>query len=511
MSIETKIDELLNNAQFEDARIELIKNKMYLDEKFYYANLGYVESYFHHFDEALMLYQKFLEIDDSDPWIYSQLGYILNIQNKPEEALKVLNKAKELGRYDAFVLGEFGFSYEQMNDFLTAVNYYEDALMENDSNPWFYTKAAVCYARLGNYDEAISYLKKAKMLGEHDGMLYFEFAYAYKNKRMWKESYENFLVIEKEFGDEMNSADYFTFSQSCFYGSDETEKALTLLQKAYDMGENHTGVHDLFSDIYEYMGDSEKCLEHTNISLQYCLKGYERDKEDMDILSHLAYLYKKIKDYDKTLSFLSEMKRLGKDDYYLNYQIGHTLSKIEDYEKSNEYLYKALEFEETIDAYSYIGFNYMELFQWEKAKEPLLKCIELGRDDLWIYSSVGKVFAQTGYDNKNMEDHKMALKYLKLAKTIEKEISWIDIKIGWVLNNMGNDKECIEVLSKVVEVFKNDGLVHVNLACSYGNLGEYEKALCHFRLANKYSGFYWDDVCQNIYEKCKKAVKDKKK
>lgn len=511
MSIETKIDELIKNNQFEEARIELIKNKMYIDEKYYYANLGYVEGYFHHFDEAFMLYQKFLEIDDEDAWVYSQLGYILNLQNKPEEALKFLNKAKELGRDDAFILGEFAFAYEMMNEFSTALNFYEDALMEDERNTWFYTKAALCYARLRNYDEAISYLKKARMLGAHDSMLYFELAYAYNNKEMWKEAYDNFLIIENEFKDELTGADYFNFAKSCFYGSDENEKALTLLQRAYEMGEDHTGIHDLFGDIYEYMGNSKKAMEHTNISLKYCLKRYENEKNDIAVISHIAYLYKKLKNYEKALSFLSELKHLGRDDYYVNYQIGHTLSFMQDYEKSNEYLYKALEIEETIDVESYLGFNYTKLQQWEKAKEPLLKCLKLGRDDIWIYTTLGNTYAKTGYYTKNNDDNELAIKYLKIAKSKENDVSWVDTLIGWVLNNMGKDEECIEVLEKAVKVMDDDGFVHVNLATSYGKLGQFEKGLYHFRLANKFGGFIWDDDSQNIYEKCKKAVKDKKK
>lgn len=111
MSKEKDIEELIASGNYEDARLELIHNQRTLDKRFYYANLGYVESFYNNFDQALMLYHKYLEMDDQDAWIYSQIGYILNIKGNFEEALKQIEKAKELGREDAFLLGEFGNSY----------------------------------------------------------------------------------------------------------------------------------------------------------------------------------------------------------------------------------------------------------------------------------------------------------------------------------------------------------------------------------------------------------------
>lgn len=509
MSMEKEIEELITSGNFEDARLQLINNQMTLDKRFYYANLGYVETFYMNYEQALMLYNKYLEIDNQDAWVYSQIGYVLNIKGSFNKALKHLEKAKELGRNDSFLLGEFGNSYMGLSEFQEALYFYEDALMLDTNNPWFLMKIGMCLARLGKYEDAISNLKKAKLFvqdGELTG-IDFELAYAYKNLNMWKESYEILKELEVKYADEFNGDDYFECARSCFYGSDNERDAIRLLDKAVSMGVNHTGVHDLYGDVYSYLNDQENAKKHFEICLDYFEKAYEKHNADEYVLDRMAGLCKKLKRYKDAYEYTLKEIKLGANSFQVYYRMGDILCELDRYEESIEYMKKALEMKEDVYAYSFIGFNYYRIDKFNEAQEALLKAEELGREDAWLIGLIGYNYSHIGYRNKDNKANQKALDYLYRAKEMKNnEITHYDVQIGWVLNNMDKDEECIEVLEGALDKFSDNGLLLVNLACSYTSLKQYEKGLKFFKLAEEVGGFGWDDTARDLYEKCEKEV-----
>ena len=306
-------------------------------------------------------YEKALEVlrvvedrEKDNPSINSEFGYCLVELKQFDEAAKYFLKAKNQGREDAWIYAQLGWSYRNAEKYKEALEAYLKAQQLGDKVAWTNAEIGMCYKELGNYDEALKYYLIIINSGELDNDIYkktwvlLEIGNIYKNTNKFKEAVECFRIVEK-----IVVGDYQ------FY-----------LDHAYCL---------IFMNHYtEAIAKIEKALEL---------------HEDIHPISQLAFCYRNLGEYEKSLRYYLKAESLGREDAWINLEIGLCYKELLDFEKSLARYLKAYEDEiykhntflllEIARIYN-IFDNYTEAFKFlvrvsEMSKKSKDICIEMGK------------------------------------------------------------------------------------------------------------------------------------
>ena len=143
---------------------------------------------------------------------------------------------------------------------------------------------------------------------------------------------------------------------------------------------------------YMNLGDYENALD---TYLSYIGKNKEDvTNADIWIYSECGWLCNEVRDFEQGLKYLLEAEKLGRDDEWLNTEIGQCLGKLDRVEEGLERLKKSLKLIEVEDTeniykkifiYSEIGYLYELLENSEEALKYFYIVKDLGRNDNWLH------------------------------------------------------------------------------------------------------------------------------
>jgi len=115
------------------------------------------------FDEAIVEYQKAIQLEPKGLLSYMQLGRVYEVQGKPDEALAEYQKALAVAPNTPAVIGAMGNVYLTKNDLKSAQQYFEKANTLAPHDPMIQNNLAWIYALQGqNLDVALSLATQAK-------------------------------------------------------------------------------------------------------------------------------------------------------------------------------------------------------------------------------------------------------------------------------------------------------------------------------------------------------------
>ena len=205
---------------------------------------------------------------------------------------------------------------------------------------------------------------------------------------------------------------------------------------------------------YMNLGDYENALD---TYLSYIGKAKE-DVTNVDIwlYSECGWLCNEVGDYEQGLKYLLEAEKLGRDDEWLNTEIGQCLGKLKRAEEGLERLKKSLKLIEVEDT------------------ENIYKKI-------FIYSEIGYLY-------ELLENSEEALKYFYIAKDIGRNDNWLHMHLWINLEKTIGKEEALKYFQN--EIKTND--VNSSLWGSLGQIymdvfANYEEAEKAFKNAFKYS------------------------
>ena len=306
-------------------------------------------------------YEKALEelrvVEDREkdnPSINSEFGYCLVELKQFDEAAKYFLKAKNQGREDAWIYAQLGWSYRNAEKYKEALEAYLKAQQLGDKVAWTNAEIGMCYKELGNYDEALKYYLIIINSGELDNDIYkktwvlLEIGNIYKNTNKFEEAVECFRIVEKIV---VGDYQFYLDHAYCLIFMNHYTEAIAKIEKALELHE----------DIYP--------------------------------ISQLAFCYRNLGEYEKSLRYYLKAESLGREDAWINLEIGLCYKELLDFEKSLAHYLKAYEDE----IYKYNTFllleiariynifdNYTEAFKFlvrvsEMSKKSKDVCIEMGK------------------------------------------------------------------------------------------------------------------------------------
>ena len=306
-------------------------------------------------------YEKALEVlrvvedrEKNNPSINSEFGYCLVELKQFDEAAKYFLKAKNQGREDAWIYAQLGWAYRNAEKYKEALEAYLKAQQLGDKVAWTNAEIGMCYKELGKYDEALKYYLIIINSGELDNDIYkktwvlLEIGNIYKNTNKFEEAVECFRIVEKIV---VGDYQFYLDHAYCLIFMNHYTEAIAKIEKALELHE----------DIYP--------------------------------ISQLAFCYRNLGEYEKSLRYYLKAESLGREDAWINLEIGLCYKELLDFEKSLAHYLKAYEDE----IYKYNTFllleiariynifdNYTEAFKFlvrvsEMSKKSKDICIEMGK------------------------------------------------------------------------------------------------------------------------------------
>ena len=306
-------------------------------------------------------YEKALEVlrvvedrENNNPSINSEFGYCLVELKQFDEAAKYFLKAKNQGREDAWIYAQLGWSYRNAEKYKEALEAYLKAQQLGDKVAWTNAEIGMCYKELGKYYEALKYYLIIINSGELDNDIYkktwvlLEIGNIYKNTNKFEEAVECFRIVEKIV---VGDYQFYLDHAYCLIFMNHYTEAIAKIEKALELHE----------DIYP--------------------------------ISQLAFCYRNLGEYEKSLRYYLKAESLGGEDAWINLEIGLCYKELLDFEKSLAHYLKAYEDE----IYKYNTFllleiariynifdNYTEAFKFlvrvsEMSKKSKDVCIEMGK------------------------------------------------------------------------------------------------------------------------------------
>ena len=357
-------------------------------------------------------YEKALEVlrvvedrEKNNPSINSEFGYCLVELKQFDEAIKYYLKAKNQGREDAWIYSQLGWAYRNTEKYKEALEAYLKAQQLGDKVDWTNAEIGMCYKELGNYDEALKYYLIIINSGELDNDIYkktwvlLEMGNIYKNTNKFEEAVECFRIAEKIV---VGDYQFYLDHAYCLIFMNHYTEAIAKIEKALELHE----------DIYP--------------------------------ISQLAFCYRKLGEYEKSLRYYLKAESLGREDAWINLEIGLCYKELLDFEKSLAHYLKAYEDE----IYKYNTFLLLEIARiynifdnYTEAFKFLVRVSEMSKKSKDICIEMGKCLIGLGRYEEAIENFLEARSFsLKVGNSTYEE----DEKLAYCYEILGDDEKAKE-------------------------------------------------------------------
>ena len=357
-------------------------------------------------------YEKALEVlrvvedrEKDNPSINSEFGYCLVELKQFDEAIKYYLKAKNQGREDAWIYSQLGWAYRNAEKYKEALEAYLKAQQLGDKVAWTNAEIGMCYKELGNYDEALKYYLIIINSGELDNDIYkktwvlLEMGNIYKNTNKFEEAVECFRIAEKIV---VGDYQFYLDHAYCLVFINHYTEAIAKIEKALELHE----------DIYP--------------------------------ISQLAFCYRKLGEYEKSLRYYLKAESLGREDAWINLEIGLCYKELLDFEKSLAHYLKAYEDE----IYKYNTFLLLEIARiynifdnYTEAFKFLVRVSEMSKKSKDICIEMGKCLIGLGRYEEAIENFLEARSFsLKVGNSTYEE----DEKLAYCYEILGDDEKAKE-------------------------------------------------------------------
>ena len=472
------------------------------NDKWVYSQLGYTLRFQDRYEEALENYMKSVELGRNDTWIYSEIAWTYFSLEKFSEALEYINKAKELSpvevdlslvsrtssilialgkhteaikllenvvnrdeyKNDIGILSDLAFAYDDLEDYKNGLIYLKRANELGRDDIWINTEFAYAYYYLGEYEKSYDYLIIVKNLGRDDLTLKLMFANTLSKMEKYEEAIEYYLELLEN--DKYKNDAVLNCQIGWNYGElEKPEDALKYLFKAEKLGKDDRMINIDIGINLAKTGEIQDGINRLKRALTMEEGITLNDK--IFLISEIAYWYGELRDVENALKHLYIAKDLGRDDAWLNSQIGWNLLE-EDVKEALKYLNKAK---------------------------------DLGKDDAWINRQFGFAYSQLG-------EYEKAISSFKKARELGANDSWLLYQLGLALKEYANIEEAINIFKEEIEITDYKGFGDLQLAWCYALIDEKEKAKEYFKNVDKYlsSSLKNDEELRKDYNTVKKLI-----
>ncbi len=447
------------------------------------------------FVKARELLKQLIEQDKKNIDAYKNLGLCeVNLDNPPG-AIEAFSSAVELDKTDATSLFYLAGCYNRTGEKELAVEKFEQVLKLRPDYLDVYKNLAMIYIEFGQIDDAIQILNKAKdnPAISLDHSLYYILATSY----MLKKDYQN-AIKNLEFALEINPfhLPIMNSLSSCYMNVGDYKKALEILKEAYEIDDSNSLTAYNLGICHQVLKDYKQALFYFKISYQL--------EPSITMLSSLANCALKAGEYafastlyqnlvaaypnnaDYRFSYIETLEMTGQDSEALeniNLLLALDEKNVVLTKKKGTLLRKLGKFNESVDVFNILlnrgkidvevyynlAFDYVELQDYDNAKEMFKKCIMLEPENPYAHKDLGVLYLK-------MNCYDWAVEEMIDAINLKDDVAEFHYSLGVAYMMLSNINDAKKSLLKAVELEPDEPDSLAYLGYIYIVEKDYEKA-----------------------------------
>jgi tetratricopeptide (TPR) repeat protein len=437
---------------------------------------------------AVELLRKVVKKNKNEPEAYLLLGETLIKADSSDQALVVLVQAREIIPTVAQVYVLLGDAYMQQKLYPAAVQQYEEATRHDSTKAEIFLKVAEANMKIRKYKEAVNAYQAALALDTTNtetyrklGNLLFS-AKLYKNAIPYLEKVvardsnagqEQTQLVKsyfevKRYEDLVPLAEKLTQTDSLngdllkILAAAYAKKRPPELEKAMKIFQQFAAKDSLQADDYIEYGRVLKLLEKTDEAVGAFEKAFSMDSTETDVYYDLGSLYMKQKRYAEAIGMFE--RKIASDTTagyqfasYLN--AGLCLMQLKDFKKALQYILKSLELRpDYVQGWSSLGNCYAQMDSVEQKIQAYRKVIELataqnsnGTEGKYN-SQLKEAFQMIGVQHLLDKKYGAAIDSIKKSLQFDPKDCNLNLWLAQAYHNTNNKEEATKYYKKVLEV-----------------------------------------------------------
>ena len=420
------------------------------------------------YEEALIDFDKAVELDPAYAWAIASRGETYQSVERYEEALKDLDKALELAPTYSWAIAERGITHRLMKRYKEALKDFDRAIELNPGAGWVIAQRGITHRLMKRYKEALKDFDRAIELNPGAGWVIAQRGRTHHLMERYKEALKDFdRAIELDPG-----AGWVIAQRGITHRLMESyEASLTDLQKAIELEPDfeHEGRKEIGLAL-QGMGLQKKAID----SFLKSLSAYPACTECwLSLVKTYELVYPRL----EIPKLITEAPVPQLERAAVRHCRARAMSEV-GYKD-----YAIVEFSRTIDSdSSYIpaiahrGITYRELERYEEALKDFDRAIELDPQSAWA-------IAHRGITYRELERYEEALKDFDRAIELDPQSAWAIAHRGITYRELERYEEALKDFDRAIELDPQNAWIVEGRADTYRLMGSYDKALTDFDTA----------------------------
>ena len=419
-----------------------------------------------------------------------ELGTIFVQSGNQEGAIDIFRRIIGIDPRHTAVLLQLGELYYATGEEATAIEYYKRAIETDTSlKNYFMEQLAPYHAGLMGRSEAKSILKRFLAVLPDDPRASFHYAQIEAdtgNLTTAIQYYENTLALidsdelqpDIEFSQE-HLLDTYRFLGDVYYQQENHEKAKTSYQRTIELD---PGLERYFLK----QGKSAFDAEQFDLAVEPFTKFLLIYPEDIEATYLLGRSQEALGDFEDALRLYARTLELDVNHTDVLMRSAQIYKDQNDPQNALTMLTKLIAIEPTnVDAHYLSGILHLGLGHTEEALDAFLATTRLNPDRLDAHYQIAALYEQQG-DIDNI--------IMRYEMIIRLDSSKADpfLRLGALYLRQGDDDNVIRVYEPGLEIEPNHPVAQYNLAVIFEEREETEKAIKHYKLANRYDDGNFD-------------------
>ncbi len=500
------------------------------ENHYYYFTAAQVQRKKGNLDQAIVLLQKAIELNEDSPYLQRELATVYLQNRENEKAIEVLEGMLQKNPNDLKSLIIYGGIKQVRKETNDAITIYEKILAidpkqqriysllgglymetgdleragevfnrELDNFPGSYTGhfyLGRIYAKQGKVKKAEKEFRKALELKPDRPEPRFELIDIYKTRRKTKKTIELYKEILRSNPGNVRAAmelGYYFHQQGMkkeaekhliklgLRSQNEFEVIINVIQLYIDskkFDEALVVINGMLKgapdnpDIHHLAGISHYETKNNDLALFHFKKVTQESRFFQDAVVHVAFIYQDQNKNDKAIKFLGSAMAKDPDNPDFKYYLGTFHEEAEDYEKAVEHIKQAIEIEPDNPRYYFrLGVVYDKWNKKDASIETMQKVIALDPKHANALNYLGYTYADLG---RNLDE---AERLIKKALKYKPNDGYITDSLGWVYYKKGQFDKALKYIKKAVDLVPDDPIMLEHMGDVYQKLNDKPNAL----------------------------------
>ncbi len=419
-----------------------------------YSSTGQKEKAIEKFKEVLALRPDYIDVYKSLAMLYVEEG---SIDKAIETILNGINNPNIEADYTMYYI--IATSYMLKKDNKNAITYLTKAIELNQENLSLLNSLAVCYMNVQEFDKSKEILEIAYNQDPKNTLTLYNFGILYQTLKDFKTAMTYF---QKSYEIEPTTTMLLTLA-FCAYQAQEFPIAKMLYQNIIQAYPNNIEHRKTYVEILDNLKEYSEALENLNLIL-------ELDPKNPILLKKKGTFLRKLGLNEEAINVFGALVKRGKIDVEVYYNLAFCYVEMENFDNAKEMFKKCIILEPNNPyAHKDLGVLYLKMNCYDWAVDEIQKAIELEDDVAEFHYSLGVAYMMLS----KIDEAKVALETsLKLDNKNPDALAYY----GYILMLDNEYEKALAVLQMSLKIDAANFLAKTHIAKLYFKIQKYDIA-----------------------------------